>query len=234
MKSRKVSFSTATTGMHRHAKNGTPADRIIAVGCTESIDGVITGRYHTFINPEGIKISDEAKLINGLNDKNLETAPTFDEISDDLFKFIRGDTDNTTTTLVMQNAPFVYGFLDEEIKRKNPDWDGLANIYSIVDTCKLGKELHPKSHHSLDHLCKLYKIDTSDRDFHKSTQDADLIMQVYLKMQQEMEKRTLQQTPPISISIHSKWHKNNKHRGTNAPANAPVMNESPVISKTML
>ena len=99
----------------------------------------------------------------------------FDKISDDLLSFIEG------ATLIIHNAPFDLGFLDNELKINGIN-KKIEDICQIIDTLELSKKQRPGTMHNLDALCRRFGVDTSARTRHGALLDAQILAQVYLAM----------------------------------------------------
>lgn len=163
---RLVILDTETTGLE--VKDG---HRIIEIGCVEMIDRKITqNQYHQFIKPN--KNVGESIRIHGISDKFLQNKPFFKEIAQEFLAFI------SDSTLVIHNAPFDTGFLNNELTVNN--LPPLKN--EILDTLVLSKKTHSSSQHSLDALCRRYEIDGFNRDLHGALLDSQILAEVYLAM----------------------------------------------------
>src|SRR5690606_29620895 len=167
-KIRRIALDTETTGLSH--SNG---DRIIEIGGVELIGNLETGRrYHTFINPYPRKVHPDAYAVHGISDEDLQDAPRFREIYREFLEFI-GDA-----PLIIHNAPFDMGFLNEEFARLS-----LRPIQNeIIDTLRIAREKEPTKRASLDHLCQRYGVDNTDRTLHGALIDATLLARVYVKM----------------------------------------------------
>lgn len=168
---RQIVLDTETTGL-------TPEDghRVIEIGCIELLNRDITGRtFHVYINPER-KIDAGAKSIHGLDNKFLDDQPTFAEIADEFFAFIKN------SELIIHNAPFDIGFIKQEflLLKKRP----LFSFTEIrcIDTLELARKMHPGQKNNLDALCRRYKVDNTKRELHGALLDASLLVEVYLRM----------------------------------------------------
>ena len=107
---RQIILDTETTGLD--FKTG---HRIIEIGCVELVNRKYTGNeYHTYINPE--RESDEGALrVHGLTTEFLADKPKFSEIYEEFIDFIKD------SELLIHNAEFDIGFLDNEIKLVSKD-----------------------------------------------------------------------------------------------------------------
>jgi len=166
---RLIVLDTETTGIR-------PEDghRIIEVGAVQILNREITNtEFHKYVQPN--KPVGESVNIHGITDKFLVNKPQFKQISDDLLSFIKG------ATLVIHNAPFDLGFLNNEFKINGVS-KKIEDICQIIDTLELSKEQRPGTMHNLDALCRRFGIDTSARTRHGALLDAQILAQVYLAM----------------------------------------------------
>jgi DNA polymerase-3 subunit epsilon len=166
---RLIVLDTETTGI-----KPSEGHRIIEVGAVEILDREITStEFQKYIQPNR-KVG-ESVNIHGITDKFLINKPQFNQISDDLLSFIEG------ATLVIHNAPFDLGFLNNEFKLIGIK-EKIENICTIIDTLELSKQQRPGTMHNLDALCRRFGIDTSARTRHGALLDAQILAQVYLAM----------------------------------------------------
>ena len=166
---RLIILDTETTGI-----KPSEGHRIIEVGAVEILDREITSaEFHKYVQPNR-KVG-ESVNIHGITDKFLINKPQFNQISDDLLSFIEG------STLVIHNAPFDLGFLNNELKLIGIK-DRIESICNVIDTLELSKQQRPGTMHNLDALCRRFGIDTSERTRHGALLDAQILAKVYLKM----------------------------------------------------
>jgi len=166
---RLIVLDTETTGI-----KPSEGHRIIEVGAVEILDREITNtEFHKYIQPNR-KVG-ESVNIHGITDKFLINKPQFSQISADLLSFIEG------TTLVIHNAPFDLGFLNNELKL-NGIKETIESICNVIDTLELSKQQRPGTMHNLDALCRRFGIDTSARIRHGALLDAQILAKVYLAM----------------------------------------------------
>jgi len=168
---RQVVLDTETTGLEPRQGH-----RIIEIGALELVDRQLTGRsFHTYINPER-EIDQGAMEVHGITGEFLRDKPRFDEISDDLMAFVDG------AELVIHNAPFDIGFIDNELSISGHEHSSITAIATVLDTLELAKDLHPGQRNNLDALCKRYEVDNSSRTLHGALLDAEILADVYLAM----------------------------------------------------
>ena len=170
--SRQIILDTETTGLD--FKTG---HRIIEIGCIEIVNRKFTGNeYHTYINPD--RDSDEGALrVHGLTTDFLSDKPRFSDIYEDFISFIKG------SELLIHNAEFDVGFLDNEIKLVSKDFKPLEKeVIKITDTLQIAREKHPGQRNSLDALVNRYEINGYDRELHGALLDSKILGDVYLSM----------------------------------------------------
>ena len=165
---RRIALDTETTGL-----NPLNGHRIVEIGCVELDDNIPTGEeWHIYLNPER-DVPEAAEAVHGLSSKFLSDKPLFKEISDELLSFL-GDAE-----LVIHNAKFDIGFLNNELKLVNKP---IINIENTIDTVILARKTIPGAAASLDALCKRFNIDLSRREKHGALLDAQLLAEVYLEL----------------------------------------------------
>ena len=169
---RQIILDTETTGLD--FKTG---HRVIEIGCVEIVNRKFTGNeYHTYINPE--RESDEGALrVHGLTNEFLSDKPKFSEIYEEFINFIKD------AELLIHNAEFDIGFLDNEIKLVSKDLNPVENeVLKITDTLQIAREKHPGQRNSLDALVSRYEINGYDRELHGALLDSKILGDVYLSM----------------------------------------------------
>ena len=166
---RLIVLDTETTGIRPEEGH-----RIIEVGAVQILNREITNtEFHKYVQPN--RPVGESVNIHGITDKFLINKPQFDKISNDLLSFIKG------ATLIIHNAPFDLGFLNNELKINGIN-KKIEDICQIIDTLELSKEQRPGTMHNLDALCRRFGVDTSARTRHGALLDAQILAQVYLAM----------------------------------------------------
>ncbi len=167
---RQIVLDTETTGLEPRAGH-----RIIEIGAVEIEKRRLTGRhYHQYINPER-EIDEGAQEVHGISLESLQDKPLFADIAEEFVEFVRG------AELVIHNAPFDVGFLDNELALLGHSVR-INDICSVVDSLVLARQKHPGQKNNLDALCKRYDVDNSQRDLHGALLDAEILADVYLVM----------------------------------------------------
>jgi len=166
---RLIVLDTETTGIRTEEGH-----RIIEVGAVQILNREITDtEFHKYVQPN--KPVGDSVNIHGITDKFLINKPQFNQISSELLSFIEG------TTLVIHNAPFDLGFLNNELQINGIN-KKIEDRCQIIDTLQLSKEQRPGTMHNLDALCRRFGVDTSARTRHGALLDAQILAQVYLAM----------------------------------------------------
>ncbi len=166
--SREIIFDVETTGTRVEEGH-----RIIQIGALELIDLMPSGReYATLVNPER-PIDPGAIAVHGITDEMVRDQPAFGEIVEDFLAFV-GDA-----PLVAHNAEFDRGFLNAELMRLGRE---PLPAERFVDTLLIARQRFPGQRNSLDHLCRRFGIDLSEREKHDALIDCRLLAQVYLEL----------------------------------------------------
>ena len=174
-------------------------DRVIEVGVVNVQDNAIVDSFKTLVNPQGY-VPEEIINYTGIASGELENAPTFRTIKDELLERLVG------YHFVAHNVRFDYAFLRSEFRRENLNFRA-----KHFCTMKLSKILFPRySHHSLDHLIKRLELICPNR--HRAFDDAHVLYQFYSKVlsifpQAKVEKalKVIQKRPSAPIKLPKKY-----------------------------
>ena len=140
-------------------------DRITEVGLIEVDDGYFVREWSTLVNP-GIPIPPLIQSLTGINDSMVATAPSFEDIAQELYEAIDG------RMLIAHNARFDYGFLEQEFKRIDQDFSA-----PVLCTVRLSRNLFPQhARHNLDTLISRHDIECDAR--HRALGDARVLWQL--------------------------------------------------------
>ncbi|MEI8266970.1 MAG: DNA polymerase III subunit epsilon [Betaproteobacteria bacterium] len=167
---RQIFLDTETTGLDAAA-----GDRIVEIGCIEMVGRRLTGRHlHLYFNPER-PVHPEAVRVHGLTDEFLAGKPRFADHAPEVLEFLGG------AEIIIHNAPFDTGFLNEELKRL-----GRPAVHTLVakvtDSLAMAREMFPGKANSLDALCRRLEVDNTHRAFHGALLDAGLLAEVYVRL----------------------------------------------------
>ena len=162
-----VILDTETTGLSAEK------DRIVEIACVELNNHIPTKNiFHAFLNPE-TKVSADAFSVHGYSDEFLSNKPKFKDIAKDFLNFIKDKK------IIIHNADFDLGFLNNELKRLN-----IKPILKsdILDTLQVARSKFPGVGNSLDALCKRFKISIEAREKHSALLDCHLLSKVYIEL----------------------------------------------------
>ena len=165
---REIILDTETTGLD--PKDG---HKVIEIGGVEMINKVLTGnKFHYYVNPER-DVPQDAYRIHGISSEFLQDKPLFRDIAHEFINFINN------AKLVIHNAQFDIKFLNYELTLLNLPSIDLAQV---IDTLIIAKRAFPGARVNLDALCKRFKVDNTNRQFHGALKDAYLLSEVYVEL----------------------------------------------------
>ena len=203
---RLIALDTETTGL-----NPKEGHRIIEIGAVEIININETGAEFNEYIYSGQQVGESIKVHGISNDYLRRNGKDFKEIFDDFITFIKD------ATLVIHNAPFDLGFLNNEFKLigiKDKIESFCNKDKPIIDTLELHKEeFGREKRHSLDALCRQYGIDDSSRTKHGALIDSKILALVYSAMisgQETMFNEETNTKPQISDPSLVKKNRENK------------------------
>jgi DNA polymerase III epsilon subunit len=84
--------------------------------------------------------------------------------------------------LVIHNAAFDVGFLNNELKLASSKYPMLEEVCEIEDSLALAKDKFPGQRNSLDALANRFDISGYDRTFHGALLDANILADVYMSL----------------------------------------------------
>lgn len=160
-----ISVDLETTGLNPRQ------DKIIEIGALRVIDGRITDRFSSFVNP-GRKLEKRIVELTGIQDGELEKAPYIEEIFPAVLDFL-GDL-----PLLGHSVLFDFSFLKKAAVDQK-----LGFEKSAIDTLKIARKyLANLEHRSLDYLCGYYQI---AHHAHRALADAEATHYLYRKLAEQ-------------------------------------------------
>jgi len=188
---KEVVLDTETTGL------SIEKDRIVEIACIELDDHLPTKNlFHTFLNPESVKVSEDAFEIHGYSNEFLNDKPKFKDIAEDFIQFIKGKK------IIIHNADFDLNFLNKELRSLNLE---IISKQNVIDSLTLAREKFPgATAKSLTSLCKKFKIDTSSREKHSALLDCKLLSKVYIELIDDKELKFSYNEPNENVSQSKK------------------------------
>ena len=166
-----IILDTETTGLEVQQGH-----RIIEIGAVLLNDRKKSEEhFHTYLNPSRL-IDEEASKVHGIMNEDLLDKPYFEEVAEEFLEFIDG------STLVIHNAAFDVGFINNELKLASSKYPMLEDICEIEDSLALAKDKFPGQRNSLDALANRFDISGYDRTFHGALLDANILADVYMSL----------------------------------------------------
>lgn len=168
---RQIVLDTETTGID-------PLDghRIIEIGCVEMQGRRVTDHdFHEYLQPDR-EIDQEAIEVHGITNEFLADKPRFSDVVDQFMEYVKG------AELVIHNAPFDVGFINNELQLAGSSWGKLEDHCTILDTLVMAREKYPGQRNSLDALCKRLDVNNEHRELHGALLDSQILADVYLAM----------------------------------------------------
>ena len=164
-----IILDTETTGLEVHQGH-----RVIEIGAVLLNDRKkSTDHFHTYLNPARL-IDEEASKVHGITNADLDDQPPFEEIAEEFLEFIEG------STLVIHNAAFDVGFLNNELQLASSKYPKLEEICEIEDSLSIARDKFPGQRNSLDALANRFEVSGYDRTFHGALLDANILADVYI------------------------------------------------------
>jgi len=161
---RQIVLDTETTGLHP-----SEGHRIIEIGCIEMIERRVTNNdFHQYLQPDR-EIDEEAQNVHGITPEFLADKPRFGEIVDNFMNYVKG------AELIIHNAPFDVGFINNELKLVRSKWGKLEDHCTILDTLVMARKTYPGQRNSLDALCKRLAVNNSHRELHGALLDSQIL-----------------------------------------------------------
>lgn len=150
-------------------------DRVIEIAILRVEQNKIIHTFHSLINPQG-HLPPEITLLTGITAGDLENAPTFRQIKDDILEALSG------CVFVAHNVRFDYGFLKNEFQRLDISFSS-----KHFCTVRLSRSLYPEfSRHNLDSLIERFGFASEAR--HRALSDAKMLFLFYKKIMQDFPR----------------------------------------------
>ena len=168
-----VVFDLETTGFSA-AKN-----KIIEIGAVKVVNGSITERFSTFVNPK-VPIPYEIEQLTHITDDMVLDAPMIHEILPQFMEFCQN------AVMVAHNADFDMSFI-----RHNCDLLGLECEKTVLDTVALARVLLPSlNRFKLNTVAKALNI--SLENHHRAVDDAACTAEIFTKFVEMLRERGIE------------------------------------------
>ncbi|MFW5671656.1 MAG: PolC-type DNA polymerase III [Acetivibrio ethanolgignens] len=167
-----VVFDIETTGF------GPVKDAIIEIGAVKVVDGQITEKYSTFVNPDR-PIPFEIEQLTGISDEMVLPYPMIDKILPEFLAFCEG------CVLVAHNAGFDVSFITQKAKML-----GISTDFTVVDTVGMARALLPDlNKFKLNVVAKA--LDISLENHHRAVDDAGATGEIFVKFIEMLKKQEI-------------------------------------------
>ncbi len=150
-------------------------DRICEVGIVISEGKRIRKQYQQLVNPDR-PLSPGAASTNGLSDGDLQAAPLFAQVADEVAQWLKG------AVVVCHNAQFDIQFLDSEFKRLGHE----IQIPNLIDTLNLARQFFELPSYSLLSIAEAFQVPITA--VHRALDDALTLRGVFFGMMDRLKQ----------------------------------------------
>src|ERR1700690_4499602 len=159
---------------------GNPAfHRITEIGIVRVVGGEVVEEWSSLVNPQ-CEIPSYIQAFTGISNEMVAGAPPFPEIAATVLEKLRG------AVFVAHNARFDYSFLRSEFLKCETHFSA-----EVLCTVKLSRRLFPEHpRHNLDAVMERHGLTCEAR--HRALGDAQVLRDLWFKLQREMPAETLQ------------------------------------------
>ncbi len=156
-----ICFDLETTGL------SASRDKITEIGAVKVVNGEITEKFSTFVNPE-ISIPRKITELTGITDEMVADAPSQ---SDAVRAFLEFAGNNV---LVAHNAPFDTSFISQACENMGTEYN-----YTSIDTVAIARAILPDIKNvKLDTVAKYLRLGTFNH--HRATDDAEMLANIFI------------------------------------------------------
>lgn len=168
-----VVFDIETTGFSP-TKN-----KIIEIGAVRVVNGVITDKFSTFVNPE-VPIPFEIENLTHINDGMVLDAPKIEEVLPKFLEFCKD------AVVVAHNASFDVSFIKQNVLLQGLEFDP-----TVLDTVALARVLLPNlNRFKLDTVAKELRITLASH--HRAVDDAGATAEIFVKFIKMLKDRDIE------------------------------------------
>ena len=165
-----VVFDIETTGFNPERNS------IIEIGAVKVINGAITERFSTFVNPKE-PIPFRITQLTSITDQMVEDAPFITEVLPKFLEFCEG------CALVAHNAKFDVSFIKQKAKDLAIETD-----FTFLDTVAMARALLPElGKFKLDNVAKALNV--SLEHHHRAVDDAECTAEIFIKLNMRLKEQ---------------------------------------------
>jgi DNA polymerase-3 subunit epsilon len=151
-----IAADTETTGFSPAA-----GDRIVEVALLRFVDGKVSSKYVSLIQPQRAIPSFVTSNIHGISDEMVSKSPTFGEALPGILDFISDDP------VVFHNAGFDMAFLETESMLAGGEWPSSLRVFDTLEIARKSRLFNGS--HSLEVLSRGLGL---VQGFHRAEADA--------------------------------------------------------------
>ncbi len=167
-----VVFDLETTGF------SPKSNKIIEIGAVKVVNGTITDRFSTFVNPQ-VPIPFRIEELTSIRDDMVHDAPTIETVLPQFLEFCEG------CVMTAHNADFDISFIRENCSRL-----GIAYDPTVVDTVAVARVLLTNlNRFKLDTVAKALGIPLDHH--HRAVDDAACTAEIFVKFIQMLKEREI-------------------------------------------
>ncbi len=164
-------------------------NKIIEIGAVKVVNGTITERFSTFVNPQ-VPIPFHIENLTSIRDDMVMDAPVIEEILPEFMEFCKG------CVMVAHNADFDMSFI-----KHNCDLQGISYDFTIVDTVALARMLLPNlNRFKLDTVAKAVNVPLGFH--HRAVDDAACTADIFVKFIEMLGERGITDLDGINAEGH--------------------------------
>ncbi len=168
-----VVFDLETTGFNP------VMNKIIEIGGVKVVNGVITERFSSFVNPQ-IPIPYEIEDLTGINDGMVMEAKTIEKILPEFMEFCQN------AVMVAHNADFDMSFIKHNLRLQ-----GIKKSFTVIDTVALARNLlSGLSRVKLDTVAKALGVPL--KNHHRAVDDAECTAEIFIKLVHMLSERGIE------------------------------------------
>lgn len=164
-------------------------NRIIEIGAVKIVNGIMTDRFSSFVNPD-VPIPFRIEQLTGINDNMVLPARRIAQVLPEFLDFCEG------AALVAHNASFDISFIAHNAERL-----GLEFAPTVLDTVSMARLLMPQlNRYKLDTVAKALGISLFNH--HRAVEDAEATAEIFLrfiKMLKERDLNTVDELNQLSV-----------------------------------
>ena len=168
-----VVFDLETTGFNP------VMNKIIEIGGVKVVNGVITERFSSFVNPQ-IPIPYEIEDLTGINDGMVMEAKTIEKILPEFMEFCQN------AVMVAHNADFDMSFIKHNLRLQ-----GIKKSFTVIDTVALARNLlSGLSRFKLDTVAKALGVPL--KNHHRAVDYAECTAEIFIKLVHMLSERGIE------------------------------------------